>query len=210
MVTRTLAAAAGLLAVLAGPALAQDSVTYKYREEDGTVWFTDRKPNGDRLKDFELLGYQGRPPARSSCRGLERRDLATRAQRVATPVDRLAGRYNVDRKLIKAIIAVESCFDPEAVSQVGALGLMQLMPATAEDLGVEDPLDIRQNLRGGVELFSRLHRRYDGNTARALAAYNAGPGAVDRHDGIPPYPETERYVRRVLDQWQAYRRPEAD
>ena len=198
-------AALGLMPWQAAPA--DGSITYKYREDDGTVWFTDRKPQPDRLDEFEFLGYHGRPPARSSCRGLESGELARRAQRIATPMQRLAARFEVDALLIKAIIAVESCFDPRAVSRVGARGLMQLMPATASALGVEDAFDVTQNLRGGVEFFSRMRARYGGNTALALAAYNAGPSAVDRHDGIPPYPETERYVRKVLARWNEFRQP---
>lgn len=190
---------------LQGTAAAANGITYKYEEEDGTVWFTDRKPNADRLDEFRFMGYHGRPPARASCSGLGDDELARRQARIETPVQQLADRYGADRLLIKAIIAVESCFDPKAVSRVGARGLMQLMPYTASAVGVEDSFDIQQNLRGGIEYFTRMHERYNGNTAFALAAYNAGPNAVDRHDGIPPYPETRRYVRRVLDRWREYR-----
>lgn len=190
---------------LQGTSAAGNGVTYKYEEEDGTVWFTDRKPNADRLDEFRFMGYHGRPPARAACTGLADGELARRQARIETPVRRLADRYGTDRLLIKAIIAIESCFDPKAVSRVGARGLMQLMPYTASAVGVEDTFDIQQNLRGGVEYFTRMHERYSGNTALALAAYNAGPNAVDRHDGIPPYPETRDYVRRVLDRWRDYR-----
>ena len=204
-------AATALVALGLAPwkvASADGSITYKYREDDGTVWFTDRKPQPDRLDEFEFLGYHGRPPARSSCRGLGSGELAQRARRIATPMRRWARRFEVDARLIKAIIAVESCFDPRAVSRVGARGLMQLMPATARALGVDDAFDVTQNLRGGVEFFSRMRERYNGNTALALAASNAGPNAVDRHDGIPPYPETERYVRKVLARWNEFRQPD--
>lgn len=190
---------------LQGPAAAGNGITYKYEEEDGTVWFTDRKPNADRLNEFRFMGYHGRPPARASCSGLRDEEVERRQARIETPVQQLADRYGVDRLLIKAIIAVESCFDPKAVSRVGARGLMQLMPYTASAVGVEDSFDIQQNLRGGIEYFTRMHERYNGNTAFALAAYNAGPNAVDRHDGIPPYPETRSYVRRVLERWREYR-----
>jgi soluble lytic murein transglycosylase-like protein len=193
------------VACLASMAFADDGVTYKYKEDDGTVWFTDRKPNADRLDEFRFMGYHGRPPARASCLGLGDDRLARRRARIATPVQRLSDRHGADPLLINAIIAVESCFDPKAVSRVGARGLMQLMPYTASAVGVEDSFDIQQNLRGGITYFTRMHERYDGNTALALAAYNAGPNAVDRHDGIPPYPETRRYVRRVLEHWREYR-----
>lgn len=197
-----------LLAAATEGARGGDSITYKYREDDGTVWYTDRRPNADRHKDFEFLGYHGRPPARSACRGLDEDALRDRVRRVATPLDRYARRYEIDQRLVRAIISVESCFDPKAVSRVGAEGLMQLMPGTAHQLEVPDSFDIDANLRGGVEYFARMKDRFDGKTALALAAYNAGPAAVERHDGIPPYPETRRYVRRVLDRWQALRRGE--
>ena len=144
-------------------------------------------------------------PTRASCSGTGDDALAQREARIETSVRQLANRYATDHLLIKAIIAVESCFDPKAVSRVGARGLMQLMPYTASAVGVEDSFDVGENLRGGIEYFTRMHDRYDGNTAFVLAAYDAGPNAVDRHDGIPPYPETRRYVRRVLERWREYR-----
>lgn len=186
-------------------ALADDDVTYKYREDDGTVWFTDRRPSGAELDDYEFIGYHGRPPARSSCRGLDDDERARRIKRIERPLSRLARRYGADELLIKAMISVESCFDPKAVSRVGARGLLQLMPATARDLGVTNPFDINQNLRGGIEYFQQLRERFPNSLQAALAAYNAGPDAVERHGGIPPYDQTQRYVRRVLDQLEAYR-----
>lgn len=188
------------------PAHADDDVTYKYRGDDGTVWYTDRRPNADELDNYEFMGYHGRPPARSSCRGLGEAERQRRADRIERPLRRLSERYGADRLIIKAMISVESCFDPEAVSSVGAQGLMQLMPETARELGVTDPFDIHANLRGGIEYFQRLRRAFPDRLEAALAAYNAGPGAVRRHGGIPPYEQTQKYVRRVLDQLEQYRR----
>jgi soluble lytic murein transglycosylase-like protein len=113
-----------------------------------------------------------------------------------------ARRHGLDPALVLAVVKVESAFRPQAVSPKGAQGLMQLMPPTARDLGVEDAFDPEQNLDGGARYLRQLLIRYKGDVKRALAAYNAGPGAVDRHKGIPPYRETRQYVRRVLDQYK--------
>jgi soluble lytic murein transglycosylase-like protein len=96
------------------------------------------------------------------------------------------------------VVKAESNFDPTAVSGAGAAGLMQLMPGTAASLGVEDVFNPEQNVEGGVRLLRQLLDRYQGNVVYALAAYNAGPGAVDRYGGVPPYRETQTYVPRVL------------
>ena len=197
-----LAGAALALAAAAGA----DDATYKYREDDGTVWFTDRPPSGADHDDYEFIGYHGRPPARSSCRGLTEADRQRRLARIDTPLRRLTDRYGADRLLIQAIVSVESCFDPKAVSRVGAQGLMQLMPRTARSLGVTNAFDVNQNLRGGIRYFRRMRARFDGDLRLALAAYNAGPGAVERHAGVPPYPQTRRYIERVLDRLASYRR----
>ena len=117
---------------------------------------------------------------------------------------RTARGFGVDPALVKAVIAAESAFQPEAVSRVGALGLMQLMPATAAKLGVEDPLDPDQNIEGGTRYLRAMLDRYR-DVRRALAAYNAGPEAVDSFGGVPPYHETRVYVSRVLDFYRGYR-----
>ena len=118
----------------------------------------------------------------------------------ARDIREISLQHDVDPALVQAVVRVESAFNPSAVSRKGASGLMQLMPRTASALGVLDPFDPRQNIRGGVRHLRYLLDRYRGNVAMAVAAYNAGEGAVDFHQGIPPYPETKQYVQRVLRQ----------
>lgn len=108
-----------------------------------------------------------------------------------------AKQYGVDEAIVRAIIHAESSFDPKALSRAGAQGLMQLMPATATRFGVTDAFDAGQNIIGGVKYLAWLLKRFNGNLTLAAAGYNAGEGAVDKYDGVPPYRETQRYVQRV-------------
>lgn len=113
-------------------------------------------------------------------------------------VNEVSVEHGMDPKLIDALVRVESGYDPNAVSRKGAMGLMQLMPETARRLNVDDPFDPAENVRGGVKEFSRLVSRYSGNLQLALAAYNAGEGAVSRYQGVPPFSETRSYVSKIL------------
>jgi hypothetical protein len=112
-------------------------------------------------------------------------------------IQEAAETYDVDPELIRAVIRIESRFDPQAISPAGAQGLMQLMPFLSKELGVKDPLDPRENIFGGVKYLRKLLTRHDGNVPLAIASYNAGPTAVKRYKGIPPYKETRGYVKKI-------------
>lgn len=109
-----------------------------------------------------------------------------------------ASKYNLPSSLLNAVIQQESGFEPDAVSSAGAIGLMQLMPSTAESLGIDNPLDPAQNINGGAKYLSQLLKEFDGSVPLALAAYNAGPNAVKSYGGVPPYSETQQYVQNIL------------
>jgi soluble lytic murein transglycosylase-like protein len=121
-------------------------------------------------------------------------------------IDSTALKFRMDPALVRAVVRAESDYDPKAVSSAGALGLMQLMPGTAEDLLVKNPFDPEENVRGGVQYLRYLLDRFNGDTALALAAYHAGEQTVDRHNGIPPIEATRTYVKRVLNFHKGYRR----
>jgi len=172
----------------AAPALAESDPLY-YVVEDGKLVFTNTPAPAAK----PVPGWRQRPP-----------DLPPQADGSTLPatlydpfIDRVARENGLSPGLIKAVALVESGFDPHAVSPKGARGLMQLMPGTAKQYGVTDAFDPLQNLRAGTTHLARLLDQFDGDLTLALAAYNAGAGAVRRHGGVPEYPETEAYLRRI-------------
>ncbi len=124
-------------------------------------------------------------------------------------IEQAAARNGLDPAVLYGLIQQESGFDPSATSSAGALGLTQLMPGTAASLGVTEPLNPAQSIEGGARYLGELMRQFGGNTSDALAAYNAGPGAVRQYGGIPPYPETQQYVSNVLANAAAYQQSTA-
>jgi soluble lytic murein transglycosylase-like protein len=202
---RCLLPALPILVMLAVPARADIAVltngqTFKVtaqRVEEGLVYLS-LKDGGEigvpavslrGLVPDEVVEEVAAAPAGSG----ELRELATAVAR----------RHGLDPGLVLAVVSVESAFRPEAVSRKGAQGLMQLMPATAASLGVKDAFDPVDNLDGGSRHLGSLLTLYGGDLVSALAAYNAGAGAVARHGGVPPYRETRAYVKKVLERYQA-------
>ena len=120
-------------------------------------------------------------------------------------INEYSAKNGLDEDFVKALIKQESAFDVNAKSKAGAMGLMQLMPMTAKGLGVENAYDAEQNIAGGTKYLKSLLSKYDGNKEMALAAYNAGPTAVAKYGGIPPYMETQNYVKNVLNTYEKYK-----
>jgi soluble lytic murein transglycosylase-like protein len=192
--TRTLRAllrTIGAVAVLAIGARPADAQIYSWQDQNGRLVVSNVEPGTNLgIPSYDVPETDG-----------------IRATRYVAPeksrsfddlIDQHASRSGVRRDLVRAVIQVESAFNPRALSNKGAMGLMQLMPATARQFGVANPFDPEQNVRGGVAYLRQLLDRYDGNERLALAAYNAGPGAVDRHgQSVPPYRETRDYVSKV-------------
>ncbi len=188
----------GLSLALAAPASAGSGI-FTYIDDRGVLHFSDR-PTDRRYRPVRM-------PRRGTGTALStpRRIVAPGNDTYDALIAYLGRRHGVEPALVKAVIAAESAFDPNAVSRAGAQGLMQLMPGTADEMGVVAPFEAAENIDGGVRYLRAMLDRY-GDVHRALAAYNAGPKAVDRYDGIPPYRETQAYVVRVLDYYRGYQR----
>jgi len=174
-----------LVALLPGYGAAGDGQIYRRMDASGMVHYTNVPPN-------PVLSR--RIPRSEQPSGLK------------AMISSAAHRVGLDPRLIEAVISVESDFDPQAVSRKGAMGLMQLMPETADRYAVQNPFDPRENIGGGTRYLRDLLQRFGGDLRWALAAYNAGEKAVDTYQGIPPYRETREYVTKVL---QRYGQPSA-
>jgi soluble lytic murein transglycosylase-like protein len=173
---------------------------YTYRQKDGVPVFTDKVPPDQRYEVMEFSCYACDPHSRINWNTTR---LFTAEYR--STIEDAAREHGVDPALVRAVIHAESGFNPRARSRKGAMGLMQLMPGTASDMGVRDPWVVQQNIEGGVKYLAMLLAEFKGDITLATAAYNAGPGAVDRYGGVPPIAETRTYVQRVRQLLDRYR-----
>jgi hypothetical protein len=173
---------------------------YKYKDENGVVTFSEARPSRAAFDVIRFECYACRPDSKVNW---QRTPLFT--GRYDDEINTTAQEFSIDPALVRAVIHAESAFNPQAVSSKGAQGLMQLMPGTAREVGVTNALDAGQNIRGGVNYLARMIELHNGDVRLATAAYNAGPGAVRRHNGIPPYAETRAYVERVGILHERYR-----
>jgi len=210
-----------LLALALTPVLEAHADIYKYLTKEGEVIITTQPRRGLKLIDVIRSGKRkARPkPAATPRRATSARSPSApssaakvsagpRSQRYDAIISEAAQAYGLPFAFIKAVIRIESNFNPKAVSRVGAMGLMQLMPGTAEDMGVSDPFDPRQNIFGGTKYLRLMTNRYNGDINLVLSAYHAGPGNVDKVSGVP-FDATQDYVRNVYGWYQRYGQQEA-
>lgn len=200
--------AVSALALLAGIALVPgraEADLYSFTDENGIVHFTTNPKNDPRYKLY-MRSIERSKPQRAAVQAVMPRDKSVeRFTRYDLWIRQAATLYQIPEELVRAVMKVESDYDPAVVSPAGATGLMQLMPETAMRMQVRDIADPRENIFGGVRFLRVLANAMNGDLALTIAGYNAGEGAVVRYGGIPPYPETQNYVTRVLYYYGRYR-----
>ena len=175
--------------------LKNNGVTPASLNVNGNIYGSDDIDTSSVTNDILKRAIQEVNDAR---RDYSKPQIRTSNSQILDMVNNVARKHGVDEKLVQAVIKQESGFNPKAKSKVGAMGLMQLMPSTAKSLGVKDPYNPQQNVEGGVKYLKSMLKKYNGNVILALAAYNAGPNAVDKYSGVPPYKETQNYVKNIL------------
>lgn len=202
----------GVAGLIAGTAMPARADIYRCKRPDGTQHYTNIREPGRRCQLVVRGSKKARPKASASKKSSGTKPSSrshpkdpARYSRYNGLIGEAARLYQLPESFIRAVMRVESDFNPTVVSRAGAMGLMQLMPRTARSMGVSDPFDARQNIHGGARYLRLLANRFKGDLVLTVAAYNAGQGAVEKYDGIPPYKETQRYVRRVLKHYYAYR-----
>lgn len=182
-----------LTSLLSFPVTASSTIkVYQFTQQNGVVAFSDQAP---KQQQYQVLQYQCFACRPQSTIDWHRTRLFT--EPFQQSIQQAASTYALDTALIRAVIHAESAFQAKAVSPKGAQGLMQLMPATAKEFGSDNSFDSHSNIMAGSAYLAHLLTRYQGNTELALAAYNAGPAKVKKYAGIPPYAETQAYVKRV-------------
>ena len=206
---RALTLACVFTGAVAGPAAAD---IYSYTDASGVVHFTNIRPRGKQAERWKRVASEeaiGKAAARrgacTGCDPVPARDKSPeRFSRFDPFISEASQLYAIPETLIRAVIKVESDYDPQVVSSAGARGLMQLMPSVTRDMGVSNAHDPRENILGGTRLLRVLANRYRGDLVRTIAAYHAGVGSLARYsDNVPPYPNTRKYLRMVLDRYQA-------
>lgn len=188
--------------------------TFVYKKADGSTLLTDKRINNaghtllrhyktKKLNKNKTRSSQSRKPSsRIACGHLSDTKIERKTLPYLPSIKKYASKYGVDENLIRAMIRQESCFNPKALSHAGAMGLMQLMPGTADYLKVKNAWNSEQNIEGGVKYISQQLKRFKGDKKLALAAYNAGPGKVVKYNGIPPYRETQGYVKKIMAEYE--------
>lgn len=182
-----------IMTLIAGWSLSHADI-FKYVDENGVAHFTNT-PDTD-YPNYKKIISEDKPRVQK-----QRSRGSSISSEYHQIVENKSAKYNVEPSLVKAVIKAESNWDSHAVSQKGAMGLMQLMPSTASDMAVSNPFNAEENIDGGTRYLRFLIDRFDGDVSLAIAAYNAGPGTIDKFGGIPPIPETKNYVKQVLSMY---------
>ncbi|MCX7952788.1 MAG: lytic transglycosylase domain-containing protein [Deltaproteobacteria bacterium] len=190
----------GLIALLALFCLSGEAVIFKIFNPDGSITFTTSKPKKN--VKYSIFTGSGKFSVIKVPKSSSFPAKTVMSSDILHLIRTYAKVHNLDPNLVKAIIKAESNFNPMAISHKGAMGLMQLMPETADFLNIKNAFDLRSNIYGGTKYLRYLLDRFENDVIHALAAYNAGPENVVKYNGVPPFPETRRFIRAVMHYWR--------